>query len=329
MIGLIVGHGRSTNGQWDSGTVNSQTGDKESDLMYNIVGAALPILKQYKEVYSDYDTGNDKNVIVCTDEANSLDLEMYVSLHCDWEQAGSGTLPIVYYGSSEGRRIAECLNASVKLRMGLDTRGILERDDMEIERTTMPACIFETGSISADLGILKDYTRYGQAIAYGILDYLGISYSEIDQPTPPQPQPNNPYGFVSIFNSEYYLSYGDGPNDVILQFQKDCNFCGYEGENGRLDEDSYFGSECVHATKCIQSFHGLSQDGDFGYNSDICHMTEIATIQEALKRAGYDIPVDGASGPVTSNALVDFQSKNGLEPDGICGPKTRALLGVQ
>ena len=57
-------------------------------------------------------------------------------------------------------------------------------------------------------------------------------------------------------------------------------------------------------------------------------MTEIAQIQEALKRHSHDVAVDGGAGPVTIAALKDFQAKNGLEADGICGDQTRAALGI-
>ena len=49
---------------------------------------------------------------------------------------------------------------------------------------------------------------------------------------------------------------------------------------------------------------------------------------------GYGISVgasglDGSFGPATYQALKQYQSQSGLEPDGICGPKTWAkLLGM-
>ncbi|MCB6572068.1 peptidoglycan-binding protein, partial [Eubacterium limosum] len=148
-------------------------------------------------------------------------------------------------------------------------------------------------------------------------------------PTPdPQPSNDNPYGFTSIFSSSYYLSYGDGPDENIRQFQRDCNFCGYWGETGPLTEDALYGSESQYACECIQRFHGLVVDGEYGIKTDIALMTEIAQIQETLKRQGYDIAIDGGAGPISIAALKDFQTKNGLEADGICGDLTRAALGI-
>lgn len=50
-------------------------------------------------------------------------------------------------------------------------------------------------------------------------------------------------------------------------------------------------------------------------------------LQDLLREAGYNIPVDGDFGPKTDEAVRDFQLKNGLVVDGIVGDKTwRALL---
>lgn len=44
------------------------------------------------------------------------------------------------------------------------------------------------------------------------------------------------------------------------------------------------------------------------------------------KKGGYNLKVDGIAGPLTINALRDFQLKNNLAVDGICGENTRAAL---
>lgn len=56
---------------------------------------------------------------------------------------------------------------------------------------------------------------------------------------------------------------------------------------------------------------------------------EVRTIQDKLKRWGYyDGNVDGIFGSGTRKAVVSFQKKNGLTPDGIVGPNTLRALGM-
>ena len=50
-------------------------------------------------------------------------------------------------------------------------------------------------------------------------------------------------------------------------------------------------------------------------------------LQYALNsKGGYKLIVDGVAGNLTIGALMDWQRKNGLDPDGICGPLTRQTL---
>jgi Putative peptidoglycan binding domain len=56
--------------------------------------------------------------------------------------------------------------------------------------------------------------------------------------------------------------------------------------------------------------------------------TRVVALQIALVNLGYVLPVDGRFGPLTEAAVVDFQVRNGIDPIGIAGPRTRAALGI-
>lgn len=57
---------------------------------------------------------------------------------------------------------------------------------------------------------------------------------------------------------------------------------------------------------------------------------EVVWAQEHLNGAGAKLPVGGFYGARTAKAIVRFQRRQGLRPDGILGPKTwRDLLGVR
>jgi Putative peptidoglycan-binding domain-containing protein len=55
---------------------------------------------------------------------------------------------------------------------------------------------------------------------------------------------------------------------------------------------------------------------------------EVVTLQKALNRRGEDLEVDGIFGPATRAAVVAFQARNGLHPDGVVGPLTGAKLEI-
>ncbi len=55
---------------------------------------------------------------------------------------------------------------------------------------------------------------------------------------------------------------------------------------------------------------------------------DVAALQVAMSALGlYPHPVDGITGPWTTEAVRSFQSSHGLAVDGIAGPQTRQALG--
>jgi len=55
---------------------------------------------------------------------------------------------------------------------------------------------------------------------------------------------------------------------------------------------------------------------------------QVKKLQEALNAQGNDLTADGIFGPSTHAAVVAFQARRGLTPDGVVGSKTRAALGI-
>ena len=56
---------------------------------------------------------------------------------------------------------------------------------------------------------------------------------------------------------------------------------------------------------------------------------DVKKMQQKLKNWGYYTgAVDGIFGPKTKSAVIYFQKRNGLTPDGIVGKKTLAALGM-
>jgi peptidoglycan hydrolase-like protein with peptidoglycan-binding domain len=54
----------------------------------------------------------------------------------------------------------------------------------------------------------------------------------------------------------------------------------------------------------------------------------VRPLQQLLRARGYTLAVDGIFGPITENAVEDFQQSQGLTVDGIVGPLTWPKLIV-
>ena len=180
---IYCGHGLSTDGSFDPGC--TYDGMTEAALMLPITKAFVKYARSSGiTVYTDVDAGenNNMNAVKQIREANAKNVDVFVSLHCDWYKAPTGTMPLYCKGSTKGKKLAECLNKYVEEMTGIDTRGVTARTDLgELNQTEMEACIFETGSIKADRkewDTEKECDEYGKALAKGLCYYFGISFKE-------------------------------------------------------------------------------------------------------------------------------------------------------
>jgi len=62
--------------------------------------------------------------------------------------------------------------------------------------------------------------------------------------------------------------------------------------------------------------------------SPMLRSSDVARLQAALNREGFDLIEDGAFGPATDAALRAFQAQQRLTVDGILGPASRAALAL-
>lgn len=170
IIALMVGHGRSLDGSWDSGCVYGNY--TEADLMYAITLIAVKRLrsKGYK-VLTDSDKKNNRNMTSSVKWANNKKADLYISVHCDFKKATKGVAPL--YVSKTGKKMAKVIGKHVAKKMGMKWKGAKKRVDLyELNATDMPAVIFETGAIKADIKFLTKANEYGIALADGIIKYI-------------------------------------------------------------------------------------------------------------------------------------------------------------
>ncbi|MTE18897.1 hypothetical protein F0L17_07070 [Streptomyces sp. TRM43335] len=102
--------------------------------------------------------------------------------------------------------------------------------------------------------------------------------------------------------------------------------------------DGVYGPKTASAARSFQSANGLAVDGVIGpdtFSELVVTLREgargeaVRALQTLLaKKYGYpNVTVDGVFGPLTKDAVLDFQrDRSGLTVDGIVGPRTWAAL---
>lgn len=175
VFALMVGHGKSIDGTWDPGCVYGKY--TEAGQMLQIVKYAVKYLRgSGVKVLTDADKDNNRNMISCVKWANNKEAKYYMSVHCDYKLASAGIYPL--YVSSAGKKMAQSIGKSVKKSMGMKYKGAGKREDLyELYATDMPAVIFETGAIKADLKYLKQHEAYGKALAKAICNFIGVEFT--------------------------------------------------------------------------------------------------------------------------------------------------------
>ena len=290
-VALMCGHGRSTDGTWDCGT--SYGGNNEAALMLPITKAAVKYLRSYGvTVISDADTNNNKNMIADVSWANkenkttSGGVVAYISLHCDYFKSPSGTLPL--FVSAKGRTLAAAINNAVVSGMGMRTRGVTKRTDLyELNYTNMPACIFETGSIKADIGKLKQSDAYGKCVAKGICDYLGV---KAEEPKPaPKPAPKPTDGKLTVD--------GKGGKATVKRLQKFLGCTDVDGIISGQDKSLIYshapalsaveyGTGGSPTVKRLQKWVGTTQDGVWGKNTTLALQKKLGVTADGIAGIG-------------------------------------------
>lgn len=147
--------------------------------MEKVTKSAVYYLNQCDlKVISDV-PGNKINMIAQVSKANSAGADLFVSIHCDYSKAPKGTMPL--YISDKGKKAAQLMNRYVMKYSSLTTRGIHARFDLhELNNTSMPAVVFECGSIKADNKRFKrEYDAIGFGLARGVCEFLKVPFRPV------------------------------------------------------------------------------------------------------------------------------------------------------
>lgn len=173
---IETGHGTGIDGRWDPGCL--WNGYQEAKIMPAICRYTAAYLKNKGVyVYTDAYTGNNRNLKWTLNQLKTLDVSVFLNVHCDYQYAPSGTLGL--YRTAKQKRLADCLNKGVSKYVKIRNRGLQYRTDLATlnETPNCVACLYETGGIKADNTLLRtQYVAYGKGLAKGVCDYLGIAW---------------------------------------------------------------------------------------------------------------------------------------------------------
>lgn len=141
------------------------------------------------------------------------------------------------------------------------------------------------------------------------------------------------YGWNPLPGDPPHFDYqGSGTTDIrsqsIKAFQRLWN---QNNPSNKIDEDGAFGPQTEQALNQSPA-HGFAA-APWDDNPRILKLTQprmegsdVERLQQALKKAGMNVAVDGEFGPGTDKAVKEFQAKQMLTADGIVGPKTLAAM---
>ena len=296
---INCGHGVQADGTWDPGAVYKNL--EEAGIMFPITKAFVKYARLSGiTVYSDVDSDNGENILTGVADANAKDVDVFISIHGDWEKAPSGTMPLHHKDSKDGKRLAECLNEHVEEYTGIPTRDIVGRDDLyELNATKMPACVFECGSITADRyewDTEKECDEYGKALAKGLCKYFGIPFkSKTDDITVD--------GLWGPATTKATQKLFDLKQTGTITGQ--LNSCKKYLPNAETSSWKFkkLGFGCT-TIKRLQKLVGVKADGKAGVNT-------VKALQSFLKEKGYNVgTIDGIMGEKTVKAWQKYLNKN-------------------
>ena len=192
-ICIIVGHGKSKSGGYDSGAVSKDGKIHEFKIAKEIAKHAVEHLNQkYMTTASLMNYKGDKYLTERIKDVNSSNYKFIAEIHLN-AGSGTGTECFYYHGSPTGRKAADLISKEIALALDVNQRdndvddggdkvklNKNGKDYFAIVRDTKPcAVLVETVFIDHEPDLAKVKTADGQkkcgvAVAEGIAKALGL-----------------------------------------------------------------------------------------------------------------------------------------------------------
>ena len=204
------------------------------------------------------------------------------------------------------------------------------------------------------IDILEKGTSWAKALYGGKVGYVYSSYlnyqfqnptptpNKVPTPTPPSTTTYNPSDFPRTLRFGYtgsdvnkvqeklqslkYLStvtkmYDTATMNAVKKFQS-LNGLTVDGLAGKATFTKLFSGAVVPFDTNMETYQHLS----IYYGADKPPEAEVRKMQTALLQLGYNVKVNGSYEELTHNAVVAFQLRNGMTPEGDASPALQALL---
>lgn len=187
---LDAGHATVTSGKQ---TMNGSRGVvKEWTMNSNVCNKIANILKDYDvTIYRTDDTSGKTDVSLSerVKRCNKYKPDLFVSIH---HNAGGGTGIEVYwhtYGTAEDKKVAGIVAPKLASKTGMRNRGV-KQAQFAVLGCNATAILVEGGFMDtkADYEIItsdKGQQQYAEAVAEGIIEYLGLKKVVTSQPSQP------------------------------------------------------------------------------------------------------------------------------------------------
>lgn len=214
-ICIIVGHGTSSSGGYDSGAVSR-------DGKYHEFRIAREIAK-YASEYLSCDLMNYKGEMYLTDRikaVNAANYDFIAEIHLN-AGGGTGTETYYYHGSPTGKRAAEAICKEISQAFNIPNRGAKVKlgkngkDYFGIIRDTKPTAILvetvfiDTAKDLEKVGNSEGQRLCGEAIARGLTEALGLQRDKKYKVTVTCPSLNIRGGAGTRYEPTAYLRNGD------------------------------------------------------------------------------------------------------------------------
>ena len=192
-IMLDAGHGYNTPGK------RSPDGMREYEFNRAVANYAKQLLENYKNVtvYLSHSDQRDISLKARTDKANSLNVDIFVSIHAnafgggDWNNV-SGIETYVYPTRPPvAFQLAQKIQRNLVISTGLENRGVKTADFHVLRETEMDAVLVECGFMTNrnDIKLLRSET-YRRTVAEGIVKALAQQFSlQTKSNAAPKPAP--------------------------------------------------------------------------------------------------------------------------------------------